>query len=148
MDSTINEITLSYKKRKTKFGTARCPMESEQVARDIFKQSKVQMELKEYFFIIFLNHSNEVIGYNKLSEGGITGTVADVRLIFATALKCLASGVILVHNHPSGNMNPSMADQKLTEQIKHAGRLLDILLLDHLILTTKDYYSFEDEGLL
>lgn len=148
MDSTINEITLSYSRDKAKLRTARCPMEAEEVARVIFKQEKAQLDLKEYFFVIFLNHANEVIGYNKLSEGSIAATVVDVKLIFATALKCLASGLILVHNHPSGNINPSNADQRVTEQIKCAGALLDIQLLDHVILTKKNYYSFADEGKL
>ena len=123
-------------------------MEAEEVARTIFKKSKTQPDLKEYFFVIFLNQENEVLGYNKLSEGGINGTVADIRLTFGMALKSLASGIILIHNHPSGNTKPSPADQRLTKRFKEAGELLEINVLDHLILTTDNYYSFTDEDRL
>ena len=84
----------------------------------------------------------------KLSQGGISGTVIDVRLILKKAVECLASGIILCHNHPSGNLNPSEADTKITKKIREAGTYLDVQLLDHLIISEKDYYSFADNGLL
>lgn len=142
----MNEIILSYSKKKTKLRIVRCPMETVDAAREIYRLNKAQIELKEYFFVIFLNNANEVLGYNKLSEGGITGTVADLRLIFATALKCLANGIVLLHNHPSGNIEPSDTDIRLTEKIKNAGNLLDVKVLDHLILTKNNYYSFVSDG--
>ncbi len=104
--------------------------------------------IHEEFFCIFLNRSNKVIKIDQLSKGGISGTVTDVRLIFKSAVLLTASGVIVAHNHPSGNLNPSESDIKITTKIKEAGNLLDIQLLDHLIIYDSDYYSFADNGLL
>ncbi len=102
----------------------------------------------EEFWILFLNRSNKVIDRMKLSQGGISGTVTDVRVVMKKAIEYLASGIIVCHNHPSGNLNPSESDSKITQKIKEAGNLLDIQLLDHLIISEKDYYSFADNGLL
>lgn len=102
----------------------------------------------EEFWILYLNRSNKVISRIKLSQGGISGTVTDVRIVMKNAVEQLASGIILCHNHPSGNLNPSEADTKITQKIKEAGSLMDIQLLDHLIISEKDYYSFADNGLL
>ena len=104
--------------------------------------------LHEEFWILFLNRSNRVINRMKLSQGGISGTVTDVRLVMKKAVECLASGIIVCHNHPSGNLSPSEADSKITQKIKEAGNLLDVQLLDHLIISDKDYYSFADNGLI
>lgn len=102
----------------------------------------------EEFWILFLNRSNKVIGRMKLSQGGISGTVTDVRLIMKKALDYLASGIIVCHNHPSGNLNPSESDTNITRKIKDAGNLLEIQLLDHIIIADKDYYSYADNGLI
>ncbi len=102
----------------------------------------------EEFWILFLNRSNKVINRMKLSQGGVSGTVTDVRMVMKKAIECLASGIIVCHNHPSGNLNPSESDTKITQKIKEAGSLMDIQLLDHLIISEKDYYSFADNGLL
>jgi DNA repair protein RadC len=102
----------------------------------------------EEFWVLFLNRSNKVINRMKLSQGGISGTVTDVRLVMKKAIEYLASGIIVCHNHPSGNLNPSESDTKITQKIKEAGNLMDIQLLDHLIISDKDYYSFADNGLL
>ncbi len=102
----------------------------------------------EEFWILFLNRSNKVINTMKLSQGGISGTVTDVRIVMKKAIEYLASGIIICHNHPSGNLNPSESDTKITQKIKEAGALMDIQLLDHLIISDKDYYSFADNGLL
>ena len=104
--------------------------------------------LHEEFWILFLNRSNKVITQMKLSQGGISGTVTDVRIVMKKAIECLASGIIVCHNHPSGNLNPSESDSKITQKIKEAGSLMDIQLLDHLIISDKDYYSFADNGVL
>ena len=96
---------------------------------------------------MYLNQANRVIGVQKLSIGGLTSAIADVRLLFGTALKVLATGVVISHNHPSGNTRPSLQDRNLTKQVKEAGKLLDIKLLDHLILTPDDQYiSMADNG--
>jgi DNA repair protein RadC len=102
----------------------------------------------EEFWILFLNRSNKVVNRMKLSQGGISGTVTDVRIVMKQAIENLASGIIVCHNHPSGNLNPSESDTRITQKIKEAGTLMDIQLLDHLIITDKDYYSFADNGLL
>ena len=102
----------------------------------------------EEFWILFLNRSNRVIGRIRLSQGGISGTVTDVRIVMKKAIEFLASGIIVCHNHPSGNLNPSESDSRITQKIKDAGQLMDIQLLDHLIVTDRDYYSFADNGLL
>jgi len=106
------------------------------------------LELQEEFKVILLNRINEVLGIYPLSKGGITGTVVDQRLIFAVALKCNATGIILCHNHPSGNLKPSDADITLTKRIKKCADFMDITLIDHLIITKNNFYSFSTEGKL
>ena len=100
----------------------------------------------EQFWVIMLNRSNHIIHKRNISQGGVSGTVADPKLIFKKALDDLASGIILVHNHPSGNLQPSHADRQLTKKIVEAGILLEIPVLDHIIFADNGYYSFADEG--
>jgi len=104
---------------------------------------------QEQFNVLFLNQANIPIGIYKASKGGITSTIADIRLILGMALKSLATGLILSHNHPSGNLNPSEADIKLTKKFKEACVLLDITLIDHIIISPfGERYSFADNGLI
>lgn len=105
-------------------------------------------QVVEQFWIILLNRANMVIRPELISEGGVSGTVADPKVIFKRALDKLASSIILVHNHPSGNLTPSQADLQLTRKLKDAGKSLDLPVLDHLIFTDHAYYSFADEGVL
>jgi len=108
---------------------------------------KSTIGLYEEFMVLLLNRANRVLGCLKLSKGGLTGTVVDLRILYGTALKAMASGIIIAHNHPSNNLSPSDEDRKLTKKIRDAGKLLDINLLDHLILGTDgSYVSFADEG--
>jgi len=100
----------------------------------------------EEFWVLFLNKANMVIGKERVSTGGVDGAIADAKIIFKTALEKLASSIILCHNHPSGNLSPSKADIALTTKIKQAGENLDIKVLDHIIVSDKGYYSFNDEG--
>jgi DNA repair protein RadC len=102
----------------------------------------------EEFWIIYLNNSNKVIQKNQLSKGGITGTLVDVRLVMKNAIEISAVGIILVHNHPSGTLKPSTADKQLTNKLKTAGESLDIKVLDHIIITEVNYFSFADNELL
>lgn len=102
----------------------------------------------EEFWILYLNNSNKVIVKNQLSKGGITGTLVDVRLVLKKALEVGATSLILCHNHPSGTLKPSRADQDITQKLKTAAMSLDIKVLDHLIITEKAYFSFADEGML
>lgn len=101
----------------------------------------------EEFWVLFLNNSNKVISKSQLSKGGMTGTIVDVRLVFKLALESGATALILCHNHPSGNLQPSDADRKITKKIKLAGDSLDVKVLDHLIITETKYYSFVDEAI-
>lgn len=100
----------------------------------------------EEFWVIFLNRSNEVIGKENISKGGVSGTVVDPKVVFKQAVQFPASAIILAHNHPSGNLKPSQADHQLTKKLKEAGKALDIPVLDHLIIGERDYFSFVDES--
>ncbi|ADY29947.1 RadC family protein [Cellulophaga lytica] len=102
----------------------------------------------EEFWIIYLNNSNKVIHQAQLSKGGITGTLVDVRLVLKQALEIGAIGLILAHNHPSGGLKPSTADKQITEKLKNAAAALDMKVLDHIIITQREYFSFADDNLL
>lgn len=102
----------------------------------------------EVFAVLFLNQANKIIHFEVISKGGITGTVADPRIILRMALEFVAVGIILCHNHPSGNLNPSNADKAITKKIGDAASLMDIKLLDHIIVSDEGYYSFMEEGLI
>ena len=119
-------------------------------SRDIYNLIRPHlMDLPhEEFWVILLNRANVVMRKTAISRGGVAGTVADPKMIFKEALEQLASSIILVHNHPSGNRNPSAADIQLTKKLKEAGNFLDLPILDHLIFAESAYYSFADEGLL
>lgn len=113
-----------------------------------FLQSKLQDNRREVFAVIFLNRANKINHFEIISEGGITGTIADPRVILKKALEEDAVSIILCHNHPSGSLKPSKADEELTQKIKEASRYLDIKVLDHIIVSDEGYFSFADEGLL
>lgn len=98
--------------------------------------------------VLMLNRANEILGLYELSKGGISGTVVDIRIILGVALKCNASSLALIHNHPSGNLQPSEADKGITTKLRDACKLLDLVLLDHLIVSKDGYYSFADNGTL
>jgi DNA repair protein RadC len=102
----------------------------------------------EEFWILLLNRANKIIDKKHISSGGVSGTVVDPKMLFRTAIEHLASSIILCHNHPSGNKKPSEADIKLTKQLKEAGKFLEIPVLDHIIITDQDFFSFADEGMM
>jgi DNA repair protein RadC len=143
----VSEVSLIY---KTKFpASERKLIKSSQDAFDIFFASwnPDTIEYREEFKVLLLNRSHKVLGITTISQGGVTGTVIDVKMIFQAALKLNASSIILAHNHPSGNTNPSEADRAITKKIYEAGKVMDITVLDHLILTQpSNYYSFADSG--
>ncbi|MEJ5266547.1 MAG: JAB domain-containing protein [Bacteroidales bacterium] len=112
------------------------------VFKDIWSN---QIDTREEMIILLLDRSNSVLGYHFLSMGGITGTVADIRLVFSIALNSLATSIIMCHNHPSGNLKPSDADINLTRRIRDTGKVMDITLLDHLIINNNNYCSMVDE---
>jgi len=104
------------------------------------------IELQEEAKVLLLNRANIVIGIYNLSKGGITSCIIDIKLILSVALKAVASGIIIIHNHPSGNLKPSQADLDITSKLNKASKTVDINLLDHLIITKEDYYSLSDNG--
>ena len=116
-------------------------------AYELLKADLMDMPHEE-FWILLLNRANRVITKKQISQGGVAGTVADPKIIFKMALETLASGIILAHNHPSGNLTASQADINLTKKLKEGGKLLEILVLDHLIIAGQKYFSFADEGML
>ncbi len=149
MKVQVNEIKISYK------GGLKSSMwqkiSSSQDAAELLYEDwdKDIIGIQETFKVVLLNNSNKVKGVYQLSQGGITGTLIDLRILFAVILKSLSVAIILTHNHPSGKLMPSDADKRLTNKIKKASELFDIKLLDHLILIPDgDYYSFSDNGIL
>lgn len=146
MENKVAEIMVSYRPEKTIDFKLEKSRESFELILNNWDEDKIQMQ--EEVKLILLNRSNKVLGIYSLATGGITSCVVDVRLILSVALKTLATGLIIVHNHPSGNINPSADDRKITEQLKSACKIMGIQLLDHLIITKEDYFSFADEGIL
>jgi len=146
--NTVNEITIHYKRKSWDQDKITNSQKAYVLARKAYNETRSLLDLKEYFFVLYVNQANDLIGYLKLSDGTINSTTADIRLAFATGLKCLATGMILVHNHPSGELTPSDADKRLTDQFNKAGRFLDICIVDHLIISSRSYFSFADKGLL
>jgi DNA repair protein RadC len=145
----VSEVQLIYK-NKVK-ASDRIKITCSRDAQKIFmeKWNPETIDFLEEFKMLLLNRSNAVLGIFPVSIGGHAGTVTDVRLIYQAAIKANACGTIICHNHPSGNINPSESDNRITEKIKSAGNLLDIQLLDHLIITTDgDYFSYADSGLI
>ncbi len=110
--------------------------------------NKETLEYIEEFKIILLNRANKVLGLSLISKGGVSGTFVDPKVVFSAALIANASAIILAHNHPSGNLKPSESDIKLTQKLKEGSNILDIIILDHMIVTSEGYYSFADEGAL
>jgi DNA repair protein RadC len=144
----VSEIDLIY---KTKVKNSERPhITSSAYAFTLLKGcwDRGKIGFLEQFKVLLLNQSNRVLGIYEASSGGITGTVVDIRLLFAAALKAGAVGLVIAHNHPSGSLLPSNPDRWITAKIAKAGELLDIKLLDHLIITEESYYSFADEGAL
>lgn len=113
-----------------------------------FLQAQLQHKMHEVFAVVFLNRANKINHYEIISEGGITGTVADPRIILKKALQHEAVSIVLCHNHPSGNLKPSRQDEDLTVKIKQASNFFDIKVMDHIIVSEEGYYSFADEGML
>jgi DNA repair protein RadC len=143
---TLSEIHVSYKPSLISSKIINDSNAAFDILATLFPQDTIC--LQEQFVVLYLNRANRVIGSYQLSKGGITGTIADVRLILSVALKTLATGLILAHNHPSGNLKPSETDIQLTRKVKDAAKLMDIEVLDHMILSSNGYFSFTDDGII
>lgn len=142
---TIKNYNLTVKESESDFKKVK--ITSSEHAHEVIKQFYHEdIEIYESFFILLLNRANETIGFAKISQGGVTGTVVDTKIIAKYCIDTLASSVILAHNHPSGNLSPSDADINVTRKIKKALEYIDTVVLDHLILSTNGYYSFLDNA--
>jgi len=148
-DIIISEVKLIYR-TKVK-ASERLQVKTSQDAFDIFMEhwDLDSIEHVEEFKLMLLTKSNKVLGIASISKGGISGTVTDVRIILQYAIKANASGIIICHNHPSGNLNPSVSDHAITKKVKDSALLMDIQFLDHLIIIPEGkYYSMGDEGMI
>ncbi|SMC94433.1 JAB domain-containing protein [Pedobacter nyackensis] len=144
----VAEIEISYKPNYKPLERPKITTSEEAYAILIANWSMDKIEFLEEFKIILLNRRNRVLGLVNISQGGVSGTLADPKVIFAVALKSAASGCILAHNHPSGELKPGSNDINLTRKLREGARLLDIEVMDHLIVSKDGFYSFADEGLL
>ncbi|WP_316757398.1 JAB domain-containing protein [Pedobacter aquatilis] len=148
MQFKVSEIQVSYHPR---FKAGERPKVTSSIeAYSILRQGwdEDRMELLEEFKVLLLNRPNRVLGVMLVASGGLAGVMVDPKLVFSVALKCGAHGMILAHNHPSGELMPSSADISLTTKLKAGGKLLGIEVFDHLILSPDGYYSFGDEGMM
>jgi len=144
--SEVSEIQVSYKPNKMVSSKIATSFDAVQIIRKFWNEETIEMQ--EEVKVILLNNSNCVLGIYNLSKGGITSSLVDVRLVLSVALKCLAQGIILVHNHPSGNLKPSSADLDIVKKLKDSCKIIDITLFDSIIITQESYMSFADDGLL
>jgi DNA repair protein RadC len=147
--SVLKEMEVKYLPSKDiiKQPTIESVESAEKLFRSIYNPNTIA--LKEEVYAVYLNTSNKVLGFKQISSGGITSTVVDIRIILGIALKSAAKGIILAHNHPSGNLSPSDADNKLTDKLYKACKIMDIDLVDHIIISPfGGYYSFMKEGAL
>ncbi len=148
--NNVSEIDIVYKRKAACKMSDRPMIKTSKDCYEVFLHywSEDRIDLVEEFKVLLLNRANRVLQILPISQGGMTGTVADPRLILAGAIKAAAVSIILCHNHPSGSLHPSRADEELTQKIKQAASYFDIKVLDHVIISSEGYFSFNDEGLL
>lgn len=144
IDYRVGEVELTYKPTTNNKCRIMTSEDAYRILLPTFKEGTITY--KEYFKILFLNQANEVLGYTLISEGGLTDTTVDVRIIFQAALLTNSVAIVLAHNHPTGNLRPSKEDIDITKRIKDAAQIMRIRILDHIIISDTDYYSFADEG--
>ncbi|WP_139421222.1 JAB domain-containing protein [Chryseobacterium mulctrae] len=142
----VSEIQVSYYPRLIQSQKIASSSDAVEIIRKAWDKRTIEMQ--EEVKLILLNQSNTVLGIYNLSKGGINSSLVDVRLILSVALKCLATGLILIHNHPSGNLNPSKSDLDIVKKLNESCKLLEITLLDSIIITKESYMSFGDDGML
>ncbi|TKC00017.1 JAB domain-containing protein [Pedobacter cryotolerans] len=143
---TVAEVTLRYrpKIKPSNRPVVKCSKDAYEILLGFWNLDKI--EFCEQFCVMLLNNRGRVLGVVELSSGGFNGTVADPKMIFGVALKACASSIVIAHNHPSGDLKPSSQDIKVTERLVAAGKLLDLAVNDHLIVTTEGYRSLADDG--
>jgi DNA repair protein RadC len=144
MDFKVAEVTLQYKPLREKQGKVISSQEAYNILLPTFREGTI--EYREYAKVLYLNQQCELVAYNTVSEGGISETPVDVRMIMQGALLTNATQIIFVHNHPSGNLKPSIQDDQLTERLRKACEIMRVNLVDHLIVTSNGYYSYKDMG--
>ena len=142
----VSEVELTYKNnvpynQRQKISNSQGAYE---ILTNLFPENT--MDYRETFIVLYLNRANQVLGYSVISQGGTSNTTVDIKMVIQTALLANASCIMLAHNHPSGNVQPSSDDNKITKRIMEAARLFDITVLDHIIITNESYYSFTDNG--
>ena len=145
----LNEITVLYERKTIELEKDKIKSSGDiiSVLKEVYEKNKISYQ--EEVIILYLINSNKLLGYQKLCTGGLTSAIIDVRLIYSTALKSLATGIIISHNHPSGNTRPSRTDELITQKLVEAGKLFDINVLDHIIVNPDfEFFSFADEGYL
>lgn len=144
--TSISEISLKFTKSDFKKTKITCSQDAEEAIRKFYGDD---IHMFESFFILLVNKANITTGFAKISQGGVAGTVCDMKIVAKYAIDALAPSVIIAHNHPSGNRRPSSTDINMTDRVKKGLKLLDVTLLDHIILTPENgYYSFADDGRL
>lgn len=142
----IPEIKLQYKRGDIENRKLCSPGDVYALLKEFYDMDTI--EYYESSIVLYLNQANKVIGWYKLSQGGISGTVIDIRTMFSIGLQCGAVGIIMSHNHPSGNLTPSNSDKNITNKAVEAGKFLDIVILDHIIVTDNGYLSMKEENLI
>ncbi len=139
----VKEIDLTFKEERLIFTSITSSKDAYKFVKEVIFDG---VEIQEHFIVLYMNHGNKVIGYYKHTKGTINSTQVDVEMIVAVGIKTLAKSVILSHNHPSGNKEPSQSDRDLTKKVKQAFKVFDINVLDHIIATKNEYYSFADNS--
>jgi DNA repair protein RadC len=142
-DFRVKEVDLTFKEERLIYNTIKSSNDAYKFVKEIIGDG---IEIQEHFIVLYMNHANKVIGYYRHTKGTINSTQVDIEMIVAVALKVLAKALVLSHNHPSGNVNPSKQDQELTKKIKAACKYFDIAVLDHIIATKNEYHSFADNA--
>lgn len=145
-NNIVSEVELTYKNnvpynQRQKISNSQGAYE---ILTNLFPENT--MDYRETFIVLYLNRANQVLGYSVISQGGTSNTTVDIKMVIQTALLANASCIMLAHNHPSGNIQPSSDDNRITNRIIEAARLFDITVLDHIIITYESYYSFTDNG--
>ena len=143
---TVAEIEISYKPIITDHTIIKSSSQAYELINSLW--NKETINLQEQFAALFFNQSKKMIGWKVISTGNMTTCIVDIKLLVSLALHCMATHVVIVHNHPSGNLKPSESDESITKKIKDALKLIDVQLQDHFIITENGYFSFNDEGLL